>query len=188
MASHLSHALVALLDRRGTTATALAAEIGVHQTTVSRACTGERLSVDSLRALCHGQRNAQDGLDLLLAHLRDEVERAGRLQTEITIEVDHHQVDSDVRLLEEQSRHDEDLKAILSDLARMVRSIRRKYPSEQYTELSLVAEDESKDSPESAAAAASLAAGKRAVRSVAKLKSPHQSKPTAPRRDDAPKP
>lgn len=144
MTSHLSHALLALIDRRGSSATALAAIAGIHQVTVSRACAGERLSVDSLRALCTKQLNPRDGLDLLLAHLRDEVERAGRHQTEVNISADTTTHEDDIRLLETQARDDSELRAILHDLAELVRSMQRKlaarpYPTDHGQEL-MVAE------------------------------------------------
>jgi hypothetical protein len=139
--THLSHALLALIDRRNTTATALGSEVGLHQVTVSRACAGERLSVDSLRALCTHQPDSRDGLELLLAHLRDEVERAGRLQTEVSITAEGKDATSDIRLLEEQARTDPELNAILHDLAQLVRNIRRKYPV-QLADAPLAAEDQ----------------------------------------------
>ena len=126
MASHLSHSLSALLERKKLTATALAAIAGIHQTTVSRACSGERLSVESLRALCTKQNDLKDGVQLLIAHLRDEVDRSGRLQSEIVIKADGiSQEHDDIRILEEHSKKDENLAAIIHDLAQLTRSIRK---------------------------------------------------------------
>lgn len=148
-ASHLSHALLALFDRRGYTATSVGKDCGIHQVTVSRACAGERLSVDSLRALCTRQVHPRDGLDLLLAHLRDEVERGGRSQTEVAITASDHDTADDILLLEEQARDDAELSAIIHDLAEMVRAVRRKlaraaaYPqAADTTPLQLVAEEQ----------------------------------------------
>lgn len=132
MTSHLSHALLALIDRHKSSATALAAIAGIHQVTVSRACSGERLSVESLKALCTKQPNPRDGLELLLAHLRDEVDRAGRHQTEVKIDADTATPDSDIRLLEAQAREDKELRAILHDLAQLVRAMHRKLAARPY--------------------------------------------------------
>lgn len=131
--THLSQALLALIDRRAHTATSLAKACGVHQVTVSRACAGERLSVESLKALCTRQTVASDGLELLLAHLRDEVERAGRSQTELDIAANGHAATDDILLLEEQARDDKELSAILHDLADMVRTFRRKLAEQSNT-------------------------------------------------------
>jgi hypothetical protein len=133
MNSHLSHALLALIDRRKTSASRLGQACGIHQTTVSRACAGERLSVESLRALCTRQQHPRDGLALLLAHLRDEVERAGRSQTEVAITADTHDVADDILTLEEQARTDSHLAAILHDLAKMVIAIRDKERAQRIT-------------------------------------------------------
>lgn len=174
MASHLSHALLALLDRRKATATSLAIEIGVHQTTVSRACSGERVAAESLRSLCTRQHDPRDGLDLLLAHLRDEVERAGRHQGEISIAADDREPDSDIRLLEEQAREDDELRAILHDLAQLVRSMRRKLTYQQTSGLLAVAEDD----VQTLAAAAGAAATRQGK---AAALSPGGQTPRAPR-------
>jgi len=131
--THLSQALLALIDRRAHTATSLAKACGVHQVTVSRACAGERLSVESLKARCTRQTVASDGLELLLAHLRDEVERAGRSQTELDIAANGHAATDDILLLEEQARDDKELSAILHDLADMVRAFRRKLAEQNNT-------------------------------------------------------
>lgn len=126
MTSHLSSALLALIHRRGSSASRLGAECGIHQTTVSRACAGERLSIESLKALCTRQADPRDGLLLLLAHLRDEVDRAGRSQTELEITSCDHDPADDILLFEEEMREDDDLRAIVHDLAQMVRAVRRK--------------------------------------------------------------
>lgn len=147
MTSHLSQALLALFGRRSTSATRLGQECGIHQTTVSRACAGERLSVESLKALCTRQKHPRDGLELLLAHLRDEVDRAGRSQLEVEIQAGEHDPADDILLLEEQAREDPELSAILHDLAQMVRAMRRKLATHGQTPhaaapLQMVAEDQ----------------------------------------------
>lgn len=80
---------------------------------------------------------------LLLAHLRDEIDRAGRSQLEVLIEAGALNAEDDIALLEAQSRHDVELKAIIHDLAQLVRAIQRKaklYPETQQDDRK-VAED-----------------------------------------------
>lgn len=133
--SHLSHALNALVSRRGTTLTELADQAGLSQGTLSRlASRDQRPDMPSLRAICTQIPELSDGLDLLLAHLRDEVERAGRLQTEVTIMADGQDTPDDIRLLVEQCQSDDEMRAILHDLAQLVRAIRRKNSSILYPE------------------------------------------------------
>lgn len=140
--THLSHALLALRDRRETTISALAARAQVAQGSLSRLMSeGRRPDVETLRALCTLQADPRDGLELLLAHLRDEVDRSGRHQTEVRIEADNHVPSDDIRLLEEQSRTDKELRAILHDFAELVRAIRRKYPERQADSDLTAAED-----------------------------------------------
>ena len=81
---------------------------------------------------------------MLLAHLRDEVERAGRSQTEIEVKANGVDSADDILLLEDQARNDKELGAILHDLAEMVRAFRRKLAAanlEPVAEL-MVAEDQ----------------------------------------------
>jgi len=125
--THLAHTLLALRDRHSTTLSAIAASSGLDQGALSKLIGhGRRPDVATLRALCAAQPDARDGLALLLAHLRDEVDRAGRSQTEVRISGETTEPASDIRLLEEQARHDEELRAILHDLAQLVRAVRRK--------------------------------------------------------------
>lgn len=147
--SHLAHALLALFDRRGFTGTAVAKDCGLSQVTVSRACTGERLAVESLKALCTRQKHPRDGLELLLAHLRDEVDRAGRSQLEVEIQAGEHDPADDILLLEEQAREDPELSAILHDLAQMVRAMRRKLATQRDAYPLMAAEDQAPYHPSS---------------------------------------
>jgi transposase-like protein len=147
MSTHLSQIIVAQLATSKRTGAALAREIGIHQTTVSRACAGERVSVESLRALCSKQVDQQAGLDCLIGHLHDEVERSGRSQTEVSIHLLEVAQMGDIQLLEEQARNDEELRNILRDLASMVRKIRAKeYPNWDEDRGLHVAEDPSSES------------------------------------------
>jgi len=129
--TNLSLALWGLIARRKITATQLAAEVGLNQSTVSRACSSEprRIDIPTLRALCSGQLNQRDGLELLLAHLRDEVERAGRTQTEVSIVAAAVSPDDDIAVLAAEMRDgNAELIALIRDMAQLARMIRRTYP------------------------------------------------------------
>ena len=126
--THLSQALLALLNARGITITQLAGEVGIHQTTLSRLCAGtaDRPKIPSLRALCTQQQASTQGLQLLLAHLRDEVDRSGRLPTDVQISAQGEPPDDWLHLLVDQSRTDNELREILQALAELVRAVRRR--------------------------------------------------------------
>jgi transcriptional regulator with XRE-family HTH domain len=133
MQTNLAHALLALRDRRDLTLSAIAETSGLDQGSLSKLIgRARRPDVDTLCALCTKQPNPRDGLDLLLAHLRDEVERAGRHQTEVKISADTTTHEDDIRLLETQARDDSELRAILHDLAELVRSMQRKLAARSY--------------------------------------------------------
>lgn len=118
--THIQTALNYVCTRRGTTVTALAAAAGLYQSTLSRAMSGTRLDPDSLRKLCTRSQPA-DGLEILMGHLRDEIDRAGRLQTEIRIQADTADTPDDLRLLASECKHDETLRHLLHDIADLIR-------------------------------------------------------------------
>src|SRR5690606_10637922 len=78
---------------------------------------------ETLKSLCTKLPDASDGLHLLVAHLRDEIGRAGRRQSEIAIEASD--VDDDIRLLLDEAAIDDDIRTLLHDLATLVRKQRR---------------------------------------------------------------
>lgn len=130
--THLSHALLGLLTRRAISAKQLADETGLTQSTISRACSSrhQRLDVPSLRALCTSQPDPRDSLEILLAHLRDEVERAGRTIAEVAISATGRTPDDDIAVLAAEMRDgNEELIALIRDMAQLARAIRRReYP------------------------------------------------------------
>lgn len=131
---YITHALQSVLTQRGLSTEGLAELCGVAQSTISRTMHGRRVHTDTLRALCTQLPEDADGLDILIAHLRDEIDRAGRLQTEIRIEADAHDHEEDIRLLASESQVDADLRAILHDLARLVRRGRIRLPEKKVAE------------------------------------------------------
>jgi len=141
--SHLAHALAELVSRREITLTELAALTGLNQGTVSRlAGQDRRPDVPTLHALCTLQADRKDGLNLLLAHLRDEINRAGRDQSEIIIDADEADHGDDLRTLAEQSRHDQELAAILHHLAGLARNIQRRIAAGDYPVIETSADHE----------------------------------------------
>ena len=132
--THLSHALLAATS--DTSVRALATECGISPSTLSRLISDDRrVDEETLRKLCHANPREAAGLRLLIAHLRDEIERAGRKQTEIKISTPGASADDDdILLLQEDIRTDRNLRAIIHDLAQMARAIRRKKARHEYPE------------------------------------------------------
>jgi transcriptional regulator with XRE-family HTH domain len=120
--SHLGRAVAFICTTKGTTQTQIAAHAGLSQVILSRACSGTRPEVRSLRALCTCQPDPRDNLDLLVAHLRDEIERAGHSTADIEIAADCTQIDDDLRLLLEEAKNDQQLSGMLHQLAAFVRT------------------------------------------------------------------
>lgn len=120
--THLGRAVAFISGTKHRTAREIAECAGLHHTLLSRACNGSRLETRSLHALCTSQPHPRDNLDLLIAHLRDEIERAGHSTSEIEIVADEARVDDDLRILLEEARNDEQLRGMLRQLAGFVRS------------------------------------------------------------------
>lgn len=121
--SHLGKTLAALMSKTGETTSAIAARAQVTQPTISRlADAARRIDVETLRSLCATQMDPRDGLEILIAHLRDEIDRSGRLQTEIQINADERTTEADIRLLAEASLHDPQLRGLLAQMADFLRS------------------------------------------------------------------
>jgi transcriptional regulator with XRE-family HTH domain len=135
--SHLGRAVQFICAQRGTTQTQIAANAGLSQVILSRACNGTRPEQKTLHALCNSQPAPRDNLDLLVGHLRDEIERAGHSTHEIEIKADITPLDDDLRVLLDEARHDEQLAGMLRQLASFVRT----HPL-QTESLSLAAEDQ----------------------------------------------
>ncbi len=87
--TYLSKQLLGLMARERITQVQFAALSGLSQSTFSQILgRGDRPRAATLRVICTSLPNPRDGLDILIAHLRDEVDRAGRLQSEVAIAVD----------------------------------------------------------------------------------------------------
>lgn len=120
--SYFGRAVSALCSLRNTTASAIAAQAGLSHVNLSRACNGTRMEAKTLRAIVTGQPDRRDGLDLLIGHLRDEIDRAGVTEHEVTISADGRLVEADFRLLAEEAARDPQLAALLRDMAALVRA------------------------------------------------------------------
>lgn len=120
--SHLGRAVAFICSERGTTQTQIAANAGLSQVILSRACSGTRPEAKTLRALCNSQPQHRDNVDLLVGHLRDEIERAGHSTHEIEINADVSMIDDDLRFLLEEARHDSHLAGMLRQIASFVRA------------------------------------------------------------------
>jgi len=119
--SHLGRAVLHICEIRQTTAQKIARHAGLHHTMLSRAGNGGRLEAKSLRALCTSQPDARDGVELLLGHLRDEIERSGVGLSEIKISADDRVLEGDIRQLAEEAKVDAQLREVLRQLAVLVR-------------------------------------------------------------------
>ncbi len=133
----VSHAILAAAD--SSSVRALAAACSLSPSTLSKlVSTDRRIDPETLRALC--TRTAPHvGLAILLEHLRDEVERAGRAQTEVAINATGKSADDDLAILAselviERQRGGTELRSVLHDLANLVRNYRRATSQQTYPE------------------------------------------------------
>lgn len=148
MATNLSTALLGL-RATGLTLTDIAQATGIAQSSLSRLIAeNRRPDVDTLRALCVKSPCDEAGkLDLLLAHLRDEVDRAGRLQTDVRISRGERPTD-DLAILadelqDEYARGSSELRDLLHGLAGLCLAHRQRYdPYEQKHPLNQKAAEE----------------------------------------------
>lgn len=107
----------------------LAQTINVPTSEMTRIMQGKRPNDATFRALCNCWPDRETGLDILRAHLEDEIERAGRSVSEVSIGVGEPLPDG-VVALEHNLRKiqlairngDQDLIALIGDLARGVGS------------------------------------------------------------------
>ncbi len=117
--SHLGNAIVELSRKKETTLTHIAEISGIKQNTLSRTVNGIRPEAKTLNALCSPNAHGDDGKDLLIAHLRDEVEIAGRHSAEFIIKRQDKPVSETVRILSAEATADNHLRSLLNDLAAM---------------------------------------------------------------------
>jgi transcriptional regulator with XRE-family HTH domain len=118
MASNLSTAIYAACAR--CSQRELAELTGISQGTISRlASEDRRIDASTLRALCTNLPPPV-GLEVLIGHLRDEIQRAGRSQAELVIAPPGKPPTDYISTLASAAADDEELRALLIDLAKMV--------------------------------------------------------------------
>lgn len=117
--TNLSSTLRALIVTGKETASKFALERGLSQSTISRLIAEDRrIDPETLRTLA--THDDKEGLEILIAHLRDEIDRSGRLQSEVQIDAADVRLD-DLTLLATEAQTNPDLRAMLHDMASLVR-------------------------------------------------------------------
>lgn len=141
--THITATIRAILEREEKPESWLATLVGISAPTINR-LTQHRVSPESLRALCT-RTPSYYGLEILIAHLRDEIDRSGRLQTEIKIDAAASMAD-DFTLLQIEAQTNSDLADVLHSMACMIRTTKakltlaQKYPLPQPSD-AIAAED-----------------------------------------------
>jgi transcriptional regulator with XRE-family HTH domain len=126
---HRSHLSLAIAYERSTnrlTQESLAASLGIAQSTVAQYTSGRRSPDDEgLRRLCTLWPDARGGLRLLLAHLQDRIEIAGRAG-EVECHASEspaaaHDIESAMAIIRAEASRYEDVRQLLLDLAALIR-------------------------------------------------------------------
>lgn len=117
--TNISNTIRAQIGREEGTALAYANARDIPPSTLNRLLNQQqRVDPETLKTLCtHHDKN---GIEILIAHLRDEIDRSGRLQSEIQIDA-AAPTDDDWTLLQRESQTNHDLRAIVADMARLIR-------------------------------------------------------------------
>lgn len=122
--THAVRTFLAMLELSKLNPNAFAARAKVSHSTITRFVQGREPSADLLRLLCTCWDDPRHGLEVLRAHLLDEIERSGRRTSEFSINLSHGDPDEQfaqaIEVLDAQSRIDPDLRATLVQLARMI--------------------------------------------------------------------
>lgn len=127
MTTLIGKAVLRELDARNITQVQLAARAGIHHTVITKLIAGRRPSPETLRAICNSWEDAELELGLLCEHLRDEIDRAGKLQDEIDVQpsgVVHKNpddLDKDLDIIRQEAMEHHDVYDLLHDLAGMIR-------------------------------------------------------------------
>jgi hypothetical protein len=152
--THITATIRAILERENKPESWLATLVGISAPTINR-LTQHRVSPESLKALCTKTPSAY-GLEILIAHLRDEIDRSGRLQTEIKIDAAATSAD-DFTLLAIEAQTNPDLADVLHSMASMIRTAQAKlratraYPEHPEERFQAAAEDPTAAQPPSTA-------------------------------------
>lgn len=122
--THAVRTFLAMLELAKLNPNGFAARAKISHSTITRFVQGREPSADLLRLLCTSWDDPRHGLEVLRAHLLDEIERSGRRSSEFAISFTHGDPDEQfahaLEVLDAQSRIDADLRATLVQLARMI--------------------------------------------------------------------
>ena len=136
--THITTTIRAILAREDESESWLAGLTGVSPPTINR-LTQHRVSPETLRALCtRAPKNY--GVEILISHLRDEIDRSGRLQSEVQIESVLASPD-DLSLLASEAQTNPDLQAMIHDMANL---IRRHHAALATPQMLMAAEDQAR--------------------------------------------
>ena len=123
MDTNLGRVLSQRLKASGTKNKEYYQESGVEQTVVWRIIhKGNRPTEDTLKKLCHSWPTEEENLNLLIAHLQDEAEKAGR-GGEIEFKVRGKRatkLDKSLAILRDACVNNKELAGVLNGLAGMV--------------------------------------------------------------------
>ncbi len=130
--TRLGRKLGRVMSRNGLTQLAFAKKANVANATVAKVRSyGMRPGPEMLHLLCNCPAiDRTDGVELLCEHLRDEIDRAGFLQDEITIDAGRARasveaIDRDLDAIREAVAEREDVRLLIHDLAVVVRSLQQ---------------------------------------------------------------
>lgn len=97
---------------------------GIHPSRITNMLQGRQIGSDLLIALSHNWDNPETGKRILIAHLRDEIERAGHtvddFQIELKAQGDDPDLTSALQVLDKVIHHKQDIRENIIELARML--------------------------------------------------------------------
>jgi transcriptional regulator with XRE-family HTH domain len=135
MKSNLGQALKRIMERNGMTQLDLCTRMKMRQATISDMINkGLRPREDTLNTLCHSFQTEQENHELLLAHLCDEVIRAGWPGVSVSVDAqDVHHRDA-VGTIAVHYADDDNVRGVVDYLSEMCKRLDRK------AELAMVAD------------------------------------------------
>jgi transcriptional regulator with XRE-family HTH domain len=118
------HAVLRQIGRMRITQQDYAVRAGIEPATITRLIHGMRPTESVLRKLVHSWEADRDALDVLCAHLRDEIARAQVGESRISVETPEASGDTsindDLAVLRRGARDDNELRGLLRNLAVVV--------------------------------------------------------------------
>lgn len=112
----------------------LARMSGLAQSTIARIIGEERRpDIHTLEALCNAWNDAPYELGLLCEHLRDEITRAGKRESDVLLHPkdaprpNHEQLDADIEVIRSEAIQHRDMHNLIADMAAIVRRHRSRH-------------------------------------------------------------